>query len=63
MFLVILFVYNLQPDHQFATIPNWDDFDFDALNEDEDVLDDLGEASLNLHRTNPNGACQFIVGG
>ena len=28
---------NLQPAHHFATIPNWDDFDFDALNEDEDA--------------------------
>ena len=42
---------NLQPAHHFATIPNWDNFDFDALNEDEDVLDNLGEASLNLHMT------------
>ena len=46
---------NIQPEHHFGVIPNWDDFDFSTLNEDEDLLDEIGEANmtenLDLHLT------------
>ena len=46
---------NKAPDHHFDAIPNWDDFDFSTLNEDEDLLDEIGEANrtanLDLHLT------------
>ena len=46
---------NIQPKHHFDAIPNWDDFDFSTLNEDEDLLDEIGEANrtanLDLHLT------------